>query len=60
MALNNDLHPQITRTAERKDSELAELRLSIDQLRQSGADAGLIKLQPTAGAQVMLTSGWFT
>ena len=34
---------QITATAERKDSELAELRHTIDRLRQSGADAGLIK-----------------
>ena len=60
MALNNDLYPQITRTAERKDSELAELRLTIEQLRKSGADAGLIKLQPTAGAQVILFSDWST
>jgi neuron navigator 2 len=33
----------ITLTAERKDSELAELRRTIDRLRQSGADAGLIR-----------------
>jgi len=36
---------QITKTAERKDSELNELRRTIDKLRQSGAEAGLIKLK---------------
>ena len=36
---------QITMTAERKDSELADLRQTIDKLRQSGADAGLISQQ---------------
>ena len=34
---------QITKTAERKDSEVAELRHEIRRLRQSGADAGLCK-----------------
>eukprot|EP00090_Calanus_glacialis_P010676 TRINITY_DN19122_c0_g1_i1.p1 TRINITY_DN19122_c0_g1~~TRINITY_DN19122_c0_g1_i1.p1 ORF type:complete len:1943 (-),score=331.98 TRINITY_DN19122_c0_g1_i1:185-6013(-) len=36
---------QITKTAERKDSELNELRRTIDKLRQTGADAGLIKMK---------------
>ena len=36
---------QITKTAERKDSELNELRKTIEKLRQSGADAGLIKMK---------------
>jgi neuron navigator 2 len=34
---------QITKTAERKDAELQELRRTIDILRQSGVDAGLIR-----------------
>ena len=34
----------LTLTAEKKDSELSELRRTIDLLRQSGADAGLINL----------------
>ena len=34
----------LTLTAEKKDSELSELRSTIDLLRQSGADAGLISL----------------
>jgi len=33
---------QITHTAERKDAELGELRRTMDVLRQSGVDAGLI------------------
>ena len=33
---------QITKTAERKDAELGELRRTMDVLRQSGIDAGLI------------------
>ena len=32
---------QLTTTSEKKDSELNELRRTIDRLRQSGADAGL-------------------
>ena len=40
--MTSRLH-QITRTAEKKDAELAELRQTIDKLRQSGADAGLIR-----------------
>ena len=44
--MTSRLH-QITRTAEKKDSELAELRKTIDKLRQSGADAGLIKIKRT-------------
>ena len=51
--MTSRLH-QITRTAERKDSEVAELRKTIDKLRQSGADAGLIKLTDKApGSQLM-------
>ena len=42
--MTSRLH-QITRTAEKKDSELAELRKTIDKLRQSGAEAGLIKIK---------------
>ena len=34
---------EITRTAEKKDAELADLRRTMDILRQSGVDAGLIK-----------------
>ena len=34
---------EITRTAEKKDAELAELRRTIEVFRQSGVDAGLIK-----------------
>ena len=41
--MTSRLH-QITKTAEKKDSELAELRKTIDKLRQTGADAGLIKI----------------
>ena len=33
---------QLTASAERKDSELNELRRTIDRLRQAGADVGLI------------------
>ena len=44
--MTSRLH-QITRTAEKKDSELAELRQTIERLRQSGADAGLIKNKRT-------------
>ena len=33
---------QLTNSAERKDSELNELRRTIDRLRQAGADVGLI------------------
>ena len=33
---------QLTTSAERKDSELNELRRTIDRLRQAGADVGLI------------------
>ena len=33
---------QLTSSAEQKDSELNELRRTIDRLRQAGADAGLI------------------
>jgi neuron navigator 2 len=33
---------QLTSTAEQKDSELNELRRTIDRLRQAGADVGLI------------------
>ena len=36
---------QITKTAERKDSELNDLKRTMDNLRQSGADAGLIKIK---------------
>ena len=35
----------ITLTAEQKDSELSELRYTIEKLRQSGADAGLLSSQ---------------
>ena len=41
--MTSRLH-QITKTAEKKDSELAELRKTIEKLRQTGADAGLIKI----------------
>ena len=41
--MTSRLH-QITKTAEKKDSELAELRKTIDKLRQTGANAGLIKI----------------
>ena len=34
---------ELTNSAEKKDSELNELRRTIDRLRQSGAEAGLIK-----------------
>ena len=44
--MTSRLH-QITKTAEKKDSEVAELRKTIDKLRQSGADAGLIKIKRT-------------
>ena len=40
--MTSRLH-QITRTAEKKDVELAELRQTIERLRQTGADAGLIR-----------------
>jgi hypothetical protein len=39
--MTSRLH-DLTMTAERKDTELDELRMTIDRLRQSGADAGLI------------------
>merc|ERR1712025_963616 len=42
--MTSRLH-QITKTAERKDKELGELRNTIEKLRQSGADAGLIKIK---------------
>ena len=41
--MTSRLH-DLTMTAEKKDSELSELRRTIDLLRQSGADAGLIRL----------------
>ena len=41
--MTSRLH-QITKTAEKKDSELAELRKTIEKLRQTGAEAGLIKI----------------
>ena len=40
--MTSRLH-QITKTAEQKDSEVAELRREIGRLRQSGADAGLCR-----------------
>ena len=40
--MTSRLH-QITRTAEKKDAELSELRQTIERLRQTGADAGLIR-----------------
>ena len=46
--MTSRLH-QITKTAEKKDTELAELRQTIERLRQSGADAGLIKTKRTEG-----------
>ena len=39
--MTSRLH-DITATAERKDSEIIELRQTIERLRQSGADAGMI------------------
>ena len=46
---------QITRTAEKKDSELGELRRTMEALRQSGVDAGLIgaKYQPREHNELM-------
>lgn len=41
--MTSRLH-DLTMTAEKKDSELSDLRRTIDLLRQSGADAGLISL----------------
>ena len=40
--MTSRLH-EITRTAEKKDAELSDLRRTMDILRQSGVDAGLIK-----------------
>ncbi len=41
----------LTATSERKDHELSELRRTIDRLRQSGADAGLVSPSCDSGPQ---------
>ena len=48
--MTSRLH-QITETAERKDAELGELRRTMDALRQSGLDAGLLSSSAAAGNQ---------
>ncbi len=50
---------QLTSTSERKDAELAELRRTIDKVRQSGVDAGLVKatsVPPELGRQTSADS----
>ena len=50
---------QITRTAEKKDSELSELRRTIERLRESGAEAGLCRSgkEELSGSTSSLCSG---
>ncbi len=45
---------QLTTTSERKDAELGDLRRTIERLRQSGADAGLIS-QPNSKQALSLS-----